>query len=138
MSKGIQDIIIDPITCLTDGKDSSEADRLLKQVTRELDYMVKDLNFSLYVFCHLNAPSGGKPHEEGGEVRSNQFANSRSMMRCCQYMIGIERNKKAEDPLERNTSTFVLLEDRNFGNYAKFPVFYDYKTGNYLEPRGKI
>lgn len=138
VSKGIQDIIIDPITCLTDGKDSSEADRLLKQVTRELDYMVKDLNFSLYVFCHLNAPHGGKPHEEGGNVRSNQFANSRSMMRVAQYMLGIERDKKAEDPLERNMSTFVLLEDRNFGNFIKFPVYYDGKTGIYLEPKGKI
>ena len=138
VSKGIRDIIIDPITCLTDGKDSSEADRLLKQVTRELDYMVKDLNFSLYVFCHLNAPHTGKPHEEGGEVRSAQFANSRSMMRVAQYMIGIERNKKAEDILERNMSTFVLLEDRNFGNYVRFPVYYDTKTGMYLEPKGVI
>jgi len=138
VSKGIQDIIIDPITCLTDGKDSSEADRLLKQVTRELDYMVKDLNFSLYIFCHLNAPSSGKPHEEGGEVRSSQFANSRAMMRVAQYMVGIERNKKAEELLDRNTSTFVLLEDRNFGNFVKFPVYYDNKTGRYLEPKGVL
>jgi twinkle protein len=137
VSKGIKDIIIDPITCLTDGKDSSEADRLLKQVTRELDYMVKDLNFSLYIF-HLNAPKSAKPHEEGGEVRSAQFANSRAMMRVAQFMVGIERNKKAENPIERNTSTFVLLEDRNFGNYVRFPVYYDKDTGLYLEPKGRI
>ena len=137
VSKGIKDIIIDPITCLTDGKESSEADRLLKQVTRELDYMTKDLWFSLYIFCHLNIPATGKPHEEGGSVKSAQFANSRAMMRVAQYCIGIERNKKAENPIERNTSTFVLLEDRNFGNFVKFPVYYSNETGNYLEPKGR-
>ena len=85
------------------------------------------------VFCHLKAPVTGKTHEEGGEVRSAQFTGSRSMMRVRHYMIGLRRNKKAEDPIERNTTTFVLLEDRVFGKFGKFEVFFDSETGSYEE-----
>jgi len=132
--EGVQDVFIDPITCFTDGKDSGEADRLLKQIARDLDNMSKDLGFTFYCFCHLNnPPKGGKSYEEGGRVKSAYFANSRSMMRACQYMVGVERNKYAEDPMERNTSVFRLLEDRNFGRYVEFPVFYNHETGSYLE-----
>ena len=132
--EGVQDIFIDPITRFTDGKDSGESDRLLKQIAKELDNMSKDLGFTFYCFCHLNNPPKGiKPYEEGGRVKSAYFANSRAMMRACQYMVGVERNKYAEDPMERNTSIFRLLEDRNFGRYVEFPVFYNHETGSYLE-----
>lgn len=56
-------------------------------------------------------------------------------MRNTYYMIGIERNKDPElTPKERNTSYFVLLDDRKHGRSGKFPVFYDIDTGDYLEP----
>ena len=51
------------------------------------------------------------------------------------YMVGIERNKDPElSPKERNTSYFVILDDRKHGRAGKFPVFYDVDTGDYLEP----
>jgi twinkle protein len=97
--------------------------------------MAKDLGFFYMIFCHLKAPTTGQPHERGGKVLSSQFTGSRAMMRSCYYMVGIERNKDPELPdIERNTSTFVLLEDRAFGNNGTFPVLYDVDTGDYLEP----
>jgi twinkle protein len=72
-------------------------------------------------------------------VQSNQFAGSRAMMRACYYMLGIQRNKDpALDEDERNTSQFVLLEDRAFGNIGKFNVFYNKSTGEYLEPTSNL
>ena len=134
--EGCEDVLIDPITAFTDGMDSSEADTFLKGMARELDTMAKDLGFTYYMFCHLNnPPKGSKPHEEGGRVKSNQFANSRVMMRACSYMIGLERDKYAEDITDRNTTLFRMIEDRMFGNYVEFPVFYDKLTGDYLEPK---
>jgi hypothetical protein len=50
-------------------------------------------------------------------------------------MIGIERDKSLEDPIQRNTSQFVLLEDRAFGNSGYFDVYYNRETGDYLEPK---
>jgi twinkle protein len=132
--EGVEDVFIDPITVFTDGMDSSDADKLLKKIVRDLDNMSKDIGFTFYCFCHLNnPPKGAKPYEEGGRVKSAYFANSRGMMRACQYMIGIERDKYNPDPIIRNTSNMRLLDDRLFGRYVDFPVYYDNDTGEYLE-----
>ena len=56
------------------------------------------------------------------------------MQECTFYMLGIERNKDPDlTDEERNTSTFVLLEDRNFGNAVSFPVQYDPTDQSYKE-----
>ena len=128
-----QDIIIDPLTRLTTGMDAAAANTELERVADEISKMAKDLGFFYMFFCHLKSPQGGKPHEEGGTVHSNQFTGSRAMMRACYYMVGIERDKTLEDEIDRNTSTFVILEDRAFGNSGRFDVFYDKGTGDYLE-----
>ena len=138
IGEGVQDVIIDPLTRLTVGMDSSQANTELERISDEISKMAKDLGFVYYIFCHLKSPESGKPHELGGKVRSNQFHGSRAMMRTTYYMLGIERNKDPELPKEeRNTSTFVLLEDRAFGNSDKFEVYYDDVTGSYLEPMVK-
>ncbi len=57
------------------------------------------------------------------------------MMENTYYMLGIERDRDPDhDEDQQNTSTFVLLEDRNFGNSAKFEVFYDKTNQSYREP----
>ncbi len=131
---GVKTVIIDPLTRLTTGMSPTEANTELERIADEISKLAKDLGFFYIFFCHLKAPQVGKPHEEGGKVHSNQFTGSRAMMRACYYMVGIERDKTAEDEIERNTSQFVLLEDRAFGNSGRFDVFYDRTTGDYLEP----
>lgn len=131
--EGCQDVIIDPLTALTIGMESARANTELERIAGEIAAMSKELGFFYYFFCHLKAPSTGRAHEEGGKVHSNQFAGSRAMMRACYFMIGIERDKTLECDIQRNTSTFILLEDRAFGNYGRFDVFYDRATGDYLE-----
>ena len=134
IAKGCKDIVIDPLTRLTTGMDSSAANTELERIADEISKMAKDLGFFYMFFCHLKAPQNGKPHEEGGTVHSNQFTGSRAMMRACYYMVGIERDKTLEDEYEKNTSHFCLLEDRAFGMSGRFDVYYDRDTGDYLEP----
>jgi twinkle protein len=134
--EGCKDVFIDPLTCFVDGTDPSKADTFLKGMVRDIDNMAKDLDFTYYIFCHLNnPPQGGKPHEEGGRVRSNQFTGSKIMIRAGSYIIGLERNKQAEDIIERNTTLLRVIDDRIFGKYTEFPIFYDVETGDYLEPK---
>ena len=133
--EGCKDVIIDPITRLVQGMSASEANTELERFSDEISILAKELGFTYYCFCHLNKPESGKPHEFGGQVQSAQFSGSRAMMRNTYYMIGIERNKDPELPLkQRNTSWFVILDDRKHGRAGKFPVFYDVDTGDYLEP----
>lgn len=133
--EGAEDIIIDPITRLVQGLTAAEANTELERFSDEISKMAKDLGFTYYCFCHLNKPESGPPHEFGGQVQSAQFAGSRAMMRNTYYMLGIQRNKDPELSIkERNTSYFVVLDDRKHGRSGKFPVFYDIDTGDYLEP----
>lgn len=132
---GCKTIIIDPITKITNGLTPSETETELRRFSNELACMAQDLDFYYVVTCHLKAPNSGPSHERGGKVETYQFRGSRSMAENCYYFLGIERNKDpdiTED--ERNTSTFVLLEDRAFGNVCKFKVKYNRLSQSYLEP----
>ena len=137
VSQGYTNVIIDPLTRLVSA-DPAEANKQLIEISDTLSKMAKDLGFFYLVCTHLNAPKTGKPHEEGGAVQSYQFTGSRAMMRTCYYMVGLERNKKAEDEDERNTTRFVMLDDRAFGKSGSFDIKYDQDTGDYLEPTRRI
>lgn len=131
--QGCEDIVIDPITRLTAGMNPSDTNTELERFADEISAMAKDLGFFYYCFAHLKSPQTGRPHEEGGKVHSNQFTGSRAMMRACYYMLGIERNKDPDLPIEqRNMSQFVLLDDRAFGKAGRFDVYY-HENGDYLE-----
>ena len=64
--EGCKDIVIDPLTRLTIGMDSAEANTELERISDELSSMAKDLGFFYMIFCHLKAPTTGQPHERGG------------------------------------------------------------------------
>jgi len=137
MDDGIKHIFIDPLTALVSHLSSSEANDELNKIAGELASMAHELDFTSFGFSHLNAPASGPPHERGGKVHEGQFTGSRGMMRYGHYLFGIERSKDAslsEDV--RNTSNFVLLKDREFGNVGNFPIFYDKSNTNFLEPFG--
>lgn len=133
--EGVEDVVIDPISRMIQGLTASEANTALEKFSDEISKMAKDLGFTYYCFCHLKSPESGVPHERGGKVLSHQFTGSRAMMRSTYYMWGIERNKDPDlAPKERSTSNIVLLEDRKYGRSGYFKVFYNTKTGDYLEP----
>lgn len=136
---GCKTIIIDPITKITNGMTPSETETELRRFSDELACMAQDMGFFYIVTCHLKAPTNGPPHERGGKVETYQFRGSRAMAENCFYFVGIQRNKDPDLPeIERNTSTFVCLDDRAFGNSFKFPVYYNNIDQSYLEPANSI
>ena len=78
-SKGL--VILDPLTCFTVGMSMGEQNEKLVSIASEFAALAKELNFVGVIFCHLNRPDSGLPHERGGKVLSVQFAGSRAMMR---------------------------------------------------------
>ena len=132
--EGYKVVFIDPITNLTNCMDPAEANTALTAISAELAAMALDLGLAIHIFCHLKAPAMGAPHEMGGKIFSNQFAGSRAMMRSCNYMIGLEGNKDNELTVEeRNRRDIVVLEDREFGNVGRVPLFWDMNTGAFNE-----
>lgn len=137
MHDGVEDILIDPITCLTNQMSAAEANEKLTAMAAELSAMAKDYNFTAYIFCHLKAPDNtSTPHERGGKILSTQFAGSRAMMRSCNYMVGMRGNKDPELALEeRNMRYLEILEDREFGASGIIPLYWDNNTGLFNEAR---
>lgn len=135
-NEGVHDIIIDPVTCFTNGMSAADTNEFLVGWAAELASMAKDMSFTSYIFCHLKAPDYGPPHERGGQVLSTQFTGSRAMMRSCHLMIGLEGNKDPELPLqERNIRKLKILEDRNFGSTGIVKLYWDHRTGLFNEMR---
>lgn len=131
---GCKAIFIDPITNLINGVNSADANTKLQEIAQELSAMALDLNVVIFIFCHLRNPDSGLPHERGGEVLSSQFAGSRAMARSCNLMLGIEGNRDPHLPAEeKNIRTLVLLEDREYGETGRFPLYWDSKTGLFNE-----
>jgi twinkle protein len=131
---GVQDVMIDPITCLTNQMSAADANEKLTALTAEISAMAKDHNFTAYLYCHLKAPLNGDPHERGGKVLSTQFAGSRAMMRSCNYMMGLRGNKDPELPMEeRNMRYLDILEDREFGVSGTVPLYWDNRTSLFNE-----
>ena len=151
---GAKAVFIDPITNLTNGMPAGDANVELQRIAEDLAAMALDLNIVVFIFCHLKAPEGniakekreklyrdGKyiglgncPHEYGGDILSNQFAGSRAMMRSCHIMIGLEGNKDEALPEEtRNIRNLVLLEDREFGETGRFPIYWNKFSTKFLE-----
>ena len=132
---GIKDIFLDNLTCLVSHLSASDANDEINRVSSDVASMIQELDFTLYGFSHLNPAKNGEPHERGGKVYESQFTGSRGLMRYGHYLFGIERNKDPElSSKKRNTSQFVLLKDREFGEVGMFPMFYDREKGTYLEP----
>lgn len=151
---GAKAVFIDPITNLTNGMSSADANVKLQEIAQELASMALDLNIVIFVFCHLKAPEGNMskevrhkkyekgeyirigsgPHEFGGDVISAQFAGSRAMMRSCNLMIGLEGNKDPElDEDIRNLRQLTILEDREFGNAASVKLHWNKNTTLFTE-----
>jgi len=131
---GAKVVFIDPITNLTNGMASADANVKLQEYAQSLASMALDLGIVIFIFCHLKAPSNGDDHEHGGAVLSSQFAGSRAMMRSCNLMVGLEGDKSPDlEPEEKNMRSLVLLEDREFGQTGRFPIYWDHNTGLFNE-----
>lgn len=131
---GVKVVVVDPMTALVAHLSSSEANDELNKIMSEVASMAHELDFAFIYYAHLNPPKTGQSHERGGKVLESQLTGSRAMIKWSHYIIGLERNKDPDLPeYERNTTTVVLLKDREFGNVGKFRVFYDKETGDLKE-----
>lgn len=130
---GMWFFIIDPLTALVAEHDSSAANDILNDFMSKAASMCQELDITFFMYSHVNPPKTGLPHDQGGEVLSSQFTGSRAMEKWAHYGWGIVRNRNEEDKIKRNTGEIVLLFDREYGEYCRYPVFYDSDTNDFRE-----
>lgn len=132
--EGCTKIYFDNMTALVAHLNSSEANDMLNTIMSDVSSMTHELGFAFIYMAHLNPPKTGPSHERGGKVLESQLTGSRAMIKWSNYIIGLERNKDPDlDEMDRNTTTVVLLKDREFGNVGKFNVYYNPETGDLVE-----
>lgn len=131
---GVDAVFVDPVTNLTNGMNSADANTKLQEIAQELSAMALDLNIVIFIFCHLRNPDSGVSHDRGGKVLTSQFAGSRAMGRSCNYMFGLEGNKDPDlSEEQRNLRKLVLLDDREFGEVGTIDLFWDKNTTQFNE-----
>lgn len=130
VSLGVKAVFIDPITNLTNGMSSGDADAHLRKVAQEAATLAMDLGIVIFFFCHLNKPAkGATPWDRGGKITTDYFAGSSAMARSCNYAIGMQGNKDPElTQEERNMRELVVLADREFGESGSVQLYWDRKT----------
>lgn len=132
IAHGTKFIFLDNITCLVSHLTPSEINTEVARIASELAGMCNELNFTCFVFSHLNPPQSGPSHEDGGQVREVQFTGSRALMRFSQLILGFERNKQGDGD-DKNQSIIRLLKDRKFGRSGEIFTKYIPSTGRLLE-----
>jgi len=149
---GCKVILIDPVTNITNGVNSAEANTILQGMAQDLAAMALDLDIVIFLFCHTKANEGTISPEQraskyraekyiglgncsqnmGGDITAAQFAGSRAMERSCNLMLSLLGNQDPELPIEiRNRREIQVLADRAFGNSAKYQLFWDKNTGRF-------
>lgn len=134
--KGIRIFYVDNLTALADPSRERES---LEIMTREIAGLAQELMIIIHLVSHLATPEGGKSHEEGAEVALRHFKGARAIGFWTHFAFGLERNKKDEDPIKKNTMKVVCLKDRKTGRFdgGYFYLHYDHRTCrlNEIDPK---
>jgi twinkle protein len=125
-------IYLDHLTALAANEQDER--RALDGIMADMASLAQSDGLIIHFVSHLTTPEG-KAHEEGGRVLEKHFTGSRAIARWGHYLIGLERNKQAEDPIERQTTTLRVLKDRFSGRATgeKIGLFYDRNSGTLSE-----
>lgn len=62
---GVKFVFLDNITALVSHLTATEINTEVAKIAVELAGLCNELNFTCFIFSHLNPPKGGSPHEEG-------------------------------------------------------------------------
>lgn len=133
ISKGVKYFFIDPLSALVEHLSASEANTELGKIMRAMRKLRKAHQVTFFHSNHLNNPSTGKEHGEGGAIRGSQFAGSRAQWKYSTLLLGAERNQYAEDEEEKNTVKLQVIKDRLGGNTGYITLMYDKDTGTLVE-----
>ena len=129
---GCKLIFVDNVTALVNTLAPSEQNTEIARIGTEAAGLADELGITIVVFSHLNPPSSGPSHEEGGEVRPVQFTGSRALQRWSHVMLGFERNLYADGDY-KHYSKIRVLKDREGGRTGFINTRYDPDTGLLVE-----
>jgi twinkle protein len=128
-SQGMNYFLIDPVSGLTAGMKDSEINAFLNHAMFQISKLTRELGITIFHVSHLNNPTSGKSHDEGGRITGAQWSGSRAQWRYSTELWGLERNQQAENEEDRNTVTVRVIKDRLSGLTGTFDLKYNREKG---------
>lgn len=130
--EGVKFVVVDNITAMTSMLAPTEQNTEISRIATEAAGMADELDITILLLSHLNAPQSGPSHEEGGEVRAAQMTGSRALMRWSHVILGFERNQQADGDY-KNYSKIRVLKERMYGRTGLINTIYSHDTGRLVE-----
>lgn len=128
---GCKFIVLDPFTAVA--ADMDDERRGIDKAMKTFGGLVHELDCTLFLVSHLAKPNGdGKSYEEGKRVAPAAFRGSQSIQYWSNFMLGLERNKLADDEEERTITTVRILKDRFSGEADGKTIKLKYNRGTGL------
>lgn len=109
-SGGVDVVFLDHITMLVTGVEEGDERRKLDYMSTKLKKMTKELKFCLVMISHVN---------DDGQTRG-----SRNITKIADVVINLDRDKLAEDPIERNSLMVTLEKNRKTGRTGRAGQLY--------------
>lgn len=123
---GVRVVVIDVISDVFAGFTLDQVDKFMQWEK----CLVKQYNCILVNVAHVRkATSGEKAGSQGAFLTEESLIGSGSQYRSAGINISLQRDKTAEDEIERNTTIVHCLKSRDTGNTGKAcEVYYDGKS----------
>ena len=122
-SMGITVLIIDVTSDLFSGVENSRQEAHMTFQKK----LAKETGTSIINVCHTRkSPTGDKDKSRGAEISDSDIIGSSTLVKSASVVIGLLRDKMAEDPVERNTTKLRILKSRHSGQTGEAGnLYYD-------------
>lgn len=112
---GCEFLVLDHLSIVVSGAElSTDERRMIDHTMTALRTFTEATKCGLLLVSHLKRPEG-RGHEQGGQTSLSQLRGSQAIAQLSDIVIGLERNQQAEDPEERDNTTFRILKNRYSG-----------------------
>ena len=101
-------IILDHLSILLSGNESSDERKLIDVVMTKLRSFVEETGIGMILISHLRRAQGDKGHEDGASVSLGQLRGSHSIAQLSDLVVALQRDISSGD----NRSELVVLKNR--------------------------
>jgi len=113
---GVTILVIDPYSDLLSGMSVQEQEELATWLKR----IMKEYGITIIVISHVKKAS----NNSGEHITEDDTMGSSFLAKGAGITIALERDKAAEDPVERNTTYCYILKNREFSETGSAGSFY--------------
>lgn len=126
ISMGVTVLVVDPYSDLLSGMSVSEQE----DVATWFKKIMKEYEVTPIIVSHVRKSTGGG----GGPITEDDAQGSSFLVKAAGQTLSLERDKQAENPIERNRTYITILKNRDFSETGPAgSMYYDIATSNLFD-----